>query len=697
MLKLLSLLTEERTMRKNISFLSLFLIGCSSLRHAPEYHRELASVKAESSLVFDLQLSRPTIFANGADELILSVQIKNASGELVPLDISGLQLLFDNEIGLSKPIIQNGVYKIKVMPKVKSPDIRVAAIWKNQVSQIITIKTYLSPRAGKMLPLKASSSNMGYVSGLSYIRSDSFPEGEYEGFSIENRGKNVIAHAEDSMRTYDFSYEEQVAQNIALMISDAPNGTVSHTMHSHFMFFPRTVMPYAEISGDENVKVTLPTGEKLNFNKNGEVTGGVFTEGPIDISPDRFKRTYANFKYQGKGILLRANARGQMPQQGQFEATKIDMEYGIKYSTDVLIINGTTGQRCRRPKADFWPSGDVSPIMFKFPTDKEFDVYLKAKCGFGIPEFKISEVESTFASTESVDDVWGRCESKSNVKDCLDDELELIEDKALRSKIKFETTLRFLTEKQEEEKLVTDILQKEVANIRQVLLADASWIAQGCLKKSQGLVKSTLKYHDIDALIKDALVENCAMVKPEMLTIAATEVPPIKTKLESDFSWAKVASKEIFVADCAVKAQSFIDSSFRYHEAPDFYKTALKNLCEGVETSEPYRAWIQTQGAGLEEKVFAQVIFEIETKADLKAQSCLSDFPMDNQLNRLRYKRQRESCLVNSWEDLEAAALKVAAADPLVQKVGLSMDSIASKVALERRRLQLKLIKKYFT
>lgn len=682
---------------RNLSFLSLLLVSCSTLKPTPGHHRDVASMRQESSFTFDIQLSRSPIFANGADMVELTVQIKNAAGEDVAIDLAGLKLLFDSDVGLSKATIKNGKYRIAVQPLVKSGDIKVAAIWKNQVSQILTIKTTLSP-LGDLVKFRGSSpSNMSSVNGLSYIRADYIPEGQYEGFSIENRGTNKIVNGENSSRSFDFISEEQVSQNINLMVNDSPNEYISHTMHSHFMFFPRTYMPFAEIRKDQSVKVTLPTGESMDFSKDGEVTGGVFTEGPVDYGPDRFKRSYANLKYQGKGILLRANARGQMPQQGQFEATKIDMEYGLKYSTDVLIINGTTGQRCRRPKTDFWPSGDVSPILFKFPTDKEFDVYLKAKCSFGIPDLKIKVSSESIANLqEKIDEVWSRCEEKSDVQSCLDEELELIEDVNLRAKINFETTLKYLKEKIEEEKVINEVIQKEVASIRAVLLADASWVAEGCLKKSQGLVKSTLKFHDIDTLIKDALVENCASVKPEMLKIAATEVAPIKAKLMGDFGWAKVASREVFIAACTEKAIGLVDSSLRYSAAPDFYKTALKNECSEIEASAPYKEWIKTQGAGLEEKIINQVLIDIEAKGELKAQSCLNEFPMDNQLNRIRFKRQRESCLVDTWETIEAAAIKVAAQDPLVEQVGLPMENISAKVVLERRRLQLKVIKKYF-
>lgn len=682
---------------RNLSFLSLLLVSCSTLKPTSHYHRDVASMRQESSFTFDIQLNRPLIFANGADMVELTVQIKNASGEAVAIDLGGLKLLFDSDVGLSNATLQNGRYRVAVQPVVKSGDIKVVAIWKNQVSQIIPIKTTLSP-LGDLVKFRGSSpSNMSSVNGLQYIRADYIPEGQYEGFSIENRGNNTIVNAENSYRSFDFISEEQVSQNINLMVNDSPNEYISHTMHSHFMFFPRTYMPFAEVRDDQSVRVTLPTGESMDFSKDGEVTGGVFTEGPVDTGPDRFKRSYANIKYQGKGILLRANARGQMPQQGQFEATKIDMDYGIKYSTDVLIINGTTAQRCRRPKTDFWPTGDVSPILFKFPTDKEFDVYLKAKCSFGIPDLKIKVETTNLANVqERTVEVWSRCEGKSDVQSCLDEELELVEDVNLRAKINFETTLKYLKEKIEEEKVISDVLQKEVASIRAVLLTDASWVAEGCLKRSQGLVKSTLKFHDIDALIKDPLVENCASVKPEMLKIAATEVAPIKAKLMGDFGWAKVASKEVYIAACTEKAMSLIDSSLRYSVAPDFYKTALKNECAEIEASAPYKEWIKTQGAGLEEKILFQVLIDVEAKGELKAQSCLNEFPMDTQINRIRFKRQRESCLLDAWEVIEAAAIKKAAQDPLAQQVGLPMENISTKVALERRRLQLKVIKKYF-
>jgi hypothetical protein len=134
--------------------------------------------------------------------------------------------------------------------------------------------------------------------------------------------------------------------------------------------------------------VTLPNGEKMIFDKDSkEIIGGVFQEGAIDTTADRMKRQYSDLKYNGRGVVLRVNSRGQSPQLGEFEKEKIDMEFGNRGSAEVLITNGTTGQKCRRPKTDFWDAIDVAPIEFKFATDEEFEIYLQNKCGFGLPKF----------------------------------------------------------------------------------------------------------------------------------------------------------------------------------------------------------------------------------------------------------------------------------------------------------------------
>jgi hypothetical protein len=678
---------------KNLILMALFLISCSTFHRSENHLREIASTKLQDSPLFDLKLSSEIVFANGVNSVVLKVQIKD---ELVnPAD---LKLISDISVGSSKFTSANGFYLVTITPKIKSPNIKLKVIWKDKPSQVIELRTTLAPLTDKMIPLKAAYNSATWLSGLYYRRQELLPEGQYEAFMLANRGKNVIVNAEDSSRDYEFEFDELARQNISMMISDSPNGTVSHTMHSHFMFFPRKYLPHAEVNKKE-VTVTLPTGEHVVFAESGEIIDGVFEEGPVDIGPDRFKRTYADLKYQGKGILLRANARGQMPQQGQFESAKIDMEYGIKNSAEVLIINGTTGQRCRRPKIDFWLPDDVSPILFKFPTDAEFDVYLKANCHFGIPELenKQNTEKEEENSSELSTDIWNKCKGDSEIKSCLDMESDRIENATTKSKVKFDLELIYLKAKEAEQFGLAEVLQREVNSIRASLLAEASWMKQqSCLEKSKSLIKSSFKFHDMLQLIQDKLIKNCSTITDEMDKIAATEVAPLQKKLEENFEWANVTTTERFISDCQKQALTLISSKHRYYLTPDLYAPSLKSICVSVESSEAYKTWLQTQGAGLEDKIFTQLLIDVEARGEKQAQSCLKSYPVDTQLNRVKYKTQRENCLIDNWFALEAEALKTAKEDPLVKRVGLSFDSINTRIAMERRRLQLRVMKKYF-
>jgi len=379
-------------------FLALFLLfGCASeiplkYKYASP-SREVAGQADKESQVSKIvgELRDPLIFASGIDSTFLLVKLYDDQGNLLTdIDPDDLTLSTNIDIEAKPFVIKQGVYKAEILPRVKSKNITMRVDWQEKIlSQEIFLKTTISPLKNKLLPLNHDFFQSRSVGEISVSRGSSSPESFTDGFSIQNVGDNKIVRSSEykyAERVFNFDYLEQARQNLSLEIYDTPNEYVSHTMHSYFMFFPRKNMPiFEELSG--TINVTLPTGEKIIFQKESkEIVDGVFVEGPVDVSPDRFKRHYPDLKYTGKGVVLRANARGQSPQIGQYENTKIDMDYGMRGSFDVLIINGTTGQKCRRPKSDFWEPIDVNPIEFKFSTDEEFDQYLKKNCGFTLPK-----------------------------------------------------------------------------------------------------------------------------------------------------------------------------------------------------------------------------------------------------------------------------------------------------------------------
>jgi hypothetical protein len=376
----------------------LFLIGCSTQSHLTYKYssakKYLTSLTSEDVVVtkVEVELKNKKLFASGLDSTFLSVKLYDKKGKLLTeVDPNDLTLSTSEDIEAKPFVRKKGIYKAEILPRVKSKSIRMRVDWQDKVfSPEIELKTTISPLKDQLLPLNHEYFQSQSVGEIIVTRGSETPETSTDGFSVENMGENKIVNSakyKHSQRVFHFDYLEQARQNLSLQVDDIPNTVISQTMHSLFMFFPRKYLPLVE-QNTGTIDVTLPTGEKVSFQKiSKEIVSGVLKEGPIDMSSNRFKRKYPDLKYQGRGVVLRANARGQLPQLGEYEDAKIDMEYGLTGSKEVLIINGTTGQRCRRPKTDFWDNLDVTPVEFKFRTDEEFDIYLRQNCGFGLPQF----------------------------------------------------------------------------------------------------------------------------------------------------------------------------------------------------------------------------------------------------------------------------------------------------------------------
>ncbi len=373
----------------------LVIISCSVQKPLKfKYHsskRYLASLTREDVSVAKIagELKQSKIIPTGMDSTYLYVKLYDKDGNLLTdVDPSDLTLSTNVDIEAKPFTLKQGIYKAEILPRVKSKNIRMRVDWQEKIlGPEIVLTTTLAPVKDE---LELDKEIHFQSVGIGFGQSSSVPT---DGFSFENIGDNRIVNSKkypNSHRAFNFDYPEQARQNIAFEVDDAPNATVSHTLHSMFWLFPRKQIPVVEqLSG--TMDVTLPTGEKMIFSKESkEIVGGVFSEGPLDVSQDKKKRIYPALKYHGRGVLLRVNARGQSPQLGQYDdlsQNKIDLEHGMTGSEDVLIINGQTGQRCRKPKSDFWEPIDVSPIVFRFATDEEFDLYLRNNCGFGLPKF----------------------------------------------------------------------------------------------------------------------------------------------------------------------------------------------------------------------------------------------------------------------------------------------------------------------
>jgi hypothetical protein len=208
------------------------------------------------------------------------------------------------------------------------------------------------------------------------------------GFEFSNRGGNRILPPRYDIgknllftRDFQFRFDDRARQDIQLFISDWPPSRdkqfrLSELMNSIFHFFPRTYLPAIFGSGARYV-VTLPTGEQVEFDANTrEILGGVFSETVVDLNPDRAARKFPGVNYVGKGVVVRANARGTDPRMG----TTATITTGTP-ATD--CEKGTACSQCQVPSKELWHQN--GPVRFKFSTDQEFDRYLLSRCEFGLP------------------------------------------------------------------------------------------------------------------------------------------------------------------------------------------------------------------------------------------------------------------------------------------------------------------------
>lgn len=353
-------------------------------------------VLAQPIAKIDASITSNQVFSNGKDWVLLTVKIYDENGNLLNNVNTNLLTSSNDEIIVNSFEKQNDFYTAHVTTTSKQQSLEFSLNYQQSISSnIISIKPYRLPLRDKVHDLKHAfydEKGIEELDDVFYAKKENMVNGFFEKFSINNSGSNKIFSSsiyEEGGRTFNFEFLEHATQNISLLITDRPNHTNSEFMNSLLMFFPRKQLPQINEISINSYQVILPTGEIVKFNREtNEIIGGVLSEGPVDTkNTNKLKRHFADLKYQGKGIVLRANARNIPPELGQPEQNIIDSDFGLYGSKNVLIINGSTNQRCIRPKIDFWDNKDQEgPILFKFSTDEEFDLYLRKNCNFSIPQ-----------------------------------------------------------------------------------------------------------------------------------------------------------------------------------------------------------------------------------------------------------------------------------------------------------------------
>ncbi len=189
-----------------------------------------------------------------------------------------------------------------------------------------------------------------------------------QGFSFSNFGPNLIVPEQPySMsrieRHFSFVTDDESQRENYLWLTDSNgSGRISDYMESLIVFLPRVGQMHIEESSDSLI-VTIPTGEEIIFNKEHKaITGGVISEAPVDLNPNRSERNYAGIKYHGKGVMIRSDSKGADPRLGK------NLQ---------VIKNGLAP--CTVSKESFWTQNGYP--QFKFVSDEDAFAVIKEKCG----------------------------------------------------------------------------------------------------------------------------------------------------------------------------------------------------------------------------------------------------------------------------------------------------------------------------
>lgn len=190
----------------------------------------------------------------------------------------------------------------------------------------------------------------------------------YRGFGVTNHGPNDIVptspeHIEHPGRDYLFLNDDRGRRDAFIWVTDyIGSGYTSDYGETILFFLPRQNQFHIE-EKSETLEVTLTTGEEVTFFKKYKtLDGGVLTEKPLDMNPNRAERNHAQINYSGKGIIIRSDSWGSDPR----------LTKNVK-----ILKNGL--KPCILPGPLFWTQEGFP--KFKFVRDEDAYAVIAEKCG----------------------------------------------------------------------------------------------------------------------------------------------------------------------------------------------------------------------------------------------------------------------------------------------------------------------------
>jgi|GEM_PF-2261309 len=198
---------------------------------------------------------------------------------------------------------------------------------------------------------------------------------------IDAQSPRINPAGHGAHRDFTFSAPRRARQETDLLVyewgSDNPHpeqdDDSAWSMMTDLVFLPRRVTPSARlVQNGADYEVTLPTGETVLFDaKTKEIVGGPLLEtAPIDMNKDRHARRFAGLRYDGSGVMIRSDQRGDSPRSA--------VVWGIKKTATAVW----RGKSCVLSPADVWQQDADGAGLCLYPDDAAFFAMLTRRCGW---------------------------------------------------------------------------------------------------------------------------------------------------------------------------------------------------------------------------------------------------------------------------------------------------------------------------
>ena len=173
----------------------------------------------------------------------------------------------------------------------------------------------------------------------------------------------------------------------------------------------------------------------------------------------------------------------------------------------------------------------------------------------------------------------------------------------------------------------------------------------------------------------------------------------VRSSLLANFEWVSDVLDSKKIADaCRSVALARIDFLPVYHLKKDLFSELVSNsICINMESTPEYSNYLESSKTTLIKKSQDSMETRLTELAQKRATACVKQFPVDTNLNRVKFKKDRDACLVDLWPAMEAEVLKGFSDQPIAKKFNLTDEPIIQRFNLNRRKIQLKILKEYFS